>query len=383
MNQARPIRIMQVIARMNVGGPAVMVAELVRGLDSGRFQSVLVTGFCAQDEADYLEEVATDITATRIHGLGRSVSVLGDIKSFVALLRMIRRFQPDVINTHTTKAGVLGRVAGFIAYPKARRIHTFHGHLLHGYFSPLKTKIVILIEMLLASISTGLIAIGNQVKNDLLAVRVGNPKQYSVILPGLKQLDIQSKASARIKLALRVDETYVVFIGRLTQIKRPDRLIEIARHLKEKHPGVTLLIAGEGEKFPEILESANRESLPMILLGWRNDVGRILSASDIAILCSDNEGIPLTLIQASQAGLPIISTNVGSVHDIVIDGETGLLTETNTQNLIQAVDDLLSNPIKMAKFGLAGKARAESFFSLNGMLHAHEDLYSQIVGRIN
>ena len=383
MNQARPIRIMQVIARMNVGGPAVMVAELVRGLDSGRFQSVLVTGFCAQDEADYLEEVATDITATRIHGLGRSVSVLGDIKSFVALLRMIRRFQPDVINTHTTKAGVLGRVAGFIAYPKARRIHTFHGHLLHGYFSPLKTKIVILIEILLASISTGLIAIGNQVKNDLLAVRVGNPKQYSVILPGLKQLDIQSKASARIQLALRVDETYVVFIGRLTQIKRPDRLIEIARHLREKHPGVTLLIAGEGEKFPEILESAKRESLPMILLGWRNDVGRILSASDIAILCSDNEGIPLTLIQASQAGLPIISTNVGSVHDIVIDGGTGLLTETNTQNLIQAVDDLLSNPIKMAKFGLAGKARAESFFSLNGMLHAHEDLYSQIVGRIN
>lgn len=383
MNQARPIRIMQVIARMNVGGPAVIVAELMRELDSDRFQSVLATGYCADDEADYLDEVATDIPATRIQGLGRSVSVLGDIKSFFALLRMIRRFKPDVIHTHTAKAGVLGRIAGLLAYPRAKRIHTFHGHLLHGYFSPLKTKLVILIEKFLAAISTALLAIGNQVKNDLLAAGVGKPKQYSVIFPGLEELNIQSKASARNELGLEADKTYVVFVGRLTQIKRPDRLIEIARHLKGNHPQVELLIAGAGEKFGELQEVANRESLPMVFLGWRNDIGRILSASDIAILCSDNEGIPLTLIQASQAGLPIISTNVGSVHDIVIDGETGLLTETNTQSLIQAVDELLSNPSKIAQFGLAGKARAESYFSLKGMIQAHEELYSQVITKID
>lgn len=126
-----------------------------------------------------------------------------------------------------------------------------------------------------------------------------------------------------------------------------------------------------------------RESLPMLLLGWRNDIGRILSASDIAILCSDNEGIPLTLIQASQAGLPIISTNVGSVNEIVIDSKTGLLIETNTQKLIQAVDELISNPLKMAQFGLAGKARAKSHFSLTGMIQAHEDLYSRVIEKLN
>jgi len=383
MNQARPIRIMQVIARMNVGGPAVIVAELMRELDSDRFQPVLVTGYCADDEADYLDEVATDIPATRVQGLGRSVSVLGDIKSFFALLRMIRRFQPDVIHTHTAKAGVLGRIAGLLAYPRAKRVHTFHGHLLHGYFSPLKTKLVILIERFLAAITTALIAIGNQVKNDLLATGVGKPKQYSVIFPGLEELNIQSKTSAKNELGLEMDKTYMVFVGRLTQIKRPDRLIEIARHLKDNHPRVELLIAGAGEKFAEIQEVANQESLPMIFLGWRNDIGRILSASDIAILCSDNEGIPLTLIQASQAGLPIISTNVGSVHDIVIDGETGLLTETNTQSLIQAVDELISNPSNSIQFGLAGKARAESHFSLKGMIRAHEELYSQVITKID
>jgi glycosyltransferase involved in cell wall biosynthesis len=131
---------------------------------------------------------------------------------------------------------------------------------------------------------------------------------------------------------------FIVFVGRLAQIKRPDRLIDIARDLKINHPEVEILIVGEGEKFTEIKELAKKESLPMVLLGWRNDIGRILSACDIAILCSDNEGIPLTLIQASQAGLPIISTNVGSVSDIVINGETGILTSPNSNSLIKTVE---------------------------------------------
>jgi glycosyltransferase involved in cell wall biosynthesis len=379
MNQARPIKIMQVIARMNVGGPAVIVAELMRGLDPAKFQVVLMTGFCAGDEADYLDEVAQDIPVTRINGLGRSVSVIDDIKSFFSLIRLIREYKPDIIHTHTAKAGVLGRVAGLIAYPSAKRVHTYHGHLLHGYFTAWKTRIVIVIEKLLANFSAALIAIGNQVREDLSTVKIGKVKKYSVIFPGLDKLVSQSKSSAKDELGLEQDKTYIVFVGRLTQIKRPDRLIEIARHLKVKHPKVELLIAGAGEKFTEIQGLAKKESLPMVILGWRNDIGRILSAGDIAVLCSDNEGIPLTLIQASQAGLPIISTNVGSVGDIVVNGETGILTEVNSNSLICAIDDLLSNPEKMARFGQAGKERAEGLFSLQGMIDAHENLYSQVI----
>ena len=379
MNQARPIKIMQVIARMNVGGPAVIVAELMRGLDPAKFQVVLITGFCAGDEADYLDEVARDIPVTRIVGLGRSVSAIDDIKSFFTLVRLIREYKPDIIHTHTAKAGVLGRVAGLIAYPSAKRVHTYHGHLLHGYFTAWKTQIVIVIEKLLANFSAALIAIGNQVREDLSTVKIGKVKKYSVIFPGLDKLAGQSKSSAKDELGLEQDKTYIVFVGRLTQIKRPDRLIEIARHLKVKHPKVELLIAGAGEKFTEIQGLAKKESLPMVILGWRNDIGRILSAGDIAVLCSDNEGIPLTLIQASQAGLPIISTNVGSVGDIVVNGETGILTEVNSNSLICAIDDLLSNPEKMARFGQAGKEKAEVLFSLQGMINAHEDLYSQVV----
>ena len=374
---------MQVIARMNVGGPAVIVAELMRGLNSERFKPILVTGYCADDEADYLDGVARDIPDIRISGLGRSVSVLGDINSFFTLLKLIRKFQPDIIHTHTAKAGVLGRFACLIAHPSAKRIHTFHGHLLNGYFPQFKTKLVVLIERFLASISVKLIAVGNQVRDDLLAAKVGHLEQYSVIFPGLEELGFQSKESARTVLGLDQNKVYIVFVGRLTQIKRPDRLIEIARHLKVKYPKVELLIAGAGEKFLEMQALAIRESLPTVFLGWRNDIGKILSAGDIAILCSDNEGIPLTLIQASQAGLPIVSTNVGSVGDIVLNGETGILTEVNSNSLIHALDDLLLSQEKMARLGQAAKERAAALFSLNGMIRAHEDLYSQVIEKIN
>ncbi len=370
---------MQVIARMNVGGPAVIVTELMRGLDPVRFQVLLLTGYCSGDEVDYLDEVAQDIPVTRLGGLGRSVSVFGDLRSFFSLLRLIRAFKPDIIHTHTAKAGVLGRVAGLIGYPSAKRVHTYHGHLLHGYFGYWKTQIVIIVERFLAFFSNGLIAIGSQVRDDLLDVGIGNFEKYFVIFPGLDKLDIQSKASARNELALESDKIFLVFVGRLTQIKRPDRLIEIARHAKLSHPKVELLIVGAGEKFEEIRALAKKESLPILFLGWRNDIGRILSASEIAILCSDNEGIPLTLIQASQAGLPIVSTNVGSVGDVVIDDETGILTEVNSKSLIHAIDTLLRDPEKMARFGQAGKERAEALFSLQGMINAHENLYSQVI----
>ena len=143
---------MQVIARMNVGGPAVLVADLMRNLDHRKFATLLVTGYCDENESDYLVEIAQDLAAVRITGLGRSVSPLKDLGAFFLLINEIRKFKPDVIHTHTAKAGVLGRLAGLVARPQAKRIHTFHGHLLHGYFSWSKTRLVILLEKLLGLI---------------------------------------------------------------------------------------------------------------------------------------------------------------------------------------------------------------------------------------
>jgi len=377
MKPGGPIKVMQIIARMNVGGPAVLVADLMRNFDSQKVDSILVTGYCDNNESDYLDEVATDLKAIRLPGLGRSISPLKDLNAFFLLLHEIRKFKPDVIHTHTAKAGVLGRIAGLVAAPRAKRVHTFHGHLLHGYFGSGKTQIVIFVEKLLALSTARLVAIGNSVKRDLLAVGVGIEPKYEVIFPGLQSLQIHPKMKARDRLGLEFDKIYFVFVGRLTQIKRPDRLLDIARFLKVNYPDSHILVAGAGELLATIKNESDTHGLPMTFLGWRSDIDLILSAGDIAILCSDNEGIPLTLIQASQAGLPIVSTDVGSVNNIVIDGVTGFLTEVSSEGLIQGITRLLEEPNLRHAFGKAGEQRAKDFFSSHSMVEHHQRLYSQ------
>lgn len=379
MSLGRPIKVLQIIARMNVGGPAVLVADLVRNLHTSKFETRLITGFCDENESDYLDEVATDILAIRVSGFGRSISVGKDVKSFLILLREIRRFKPDLIHTHTTKAGVLGRIAALIARPSAKRIHTFHGHLLHGYFNFKKVQAIVFFEKILGAITHKFISIGNIVKDDLIRAGVSQPNKFVVIYPGLQDLDLYLKSEARRILQLNHEKNYIVFIGRLTRIKRPDRLIELARSLKVSHPFAHLIIAGAGELHKTLIMQAEKESLPITFLGWRSDIGMILSASDIAVLCSDNEGIPLSLIQAAQAGLPVVSTNVGSVSDIVVDGVTGLLTEVSAKGIIQGISTLLSNPALGTTLGESARRRAKVLFSSQNMIEQHEKLYSQVI----
>jgi glycosyltransferase involved in cell wall biosynthesis len=377
MKSNQPTKVMQVIARMNVGGPAILVADLMRNLDSSKFETRLVTGYCDENESDYLDEVATDIEAIRIPGLGRSISIGKDLKAFLLLLREIRRFKPDVVHTHTAKAGVLGRVATFLARPTAKRIHTFHGHLLHGYFDSRKVKILILVERILGLITYKFVAIGNVVKADLVKVGIAKNSKFEVIYPGLQDLLIYPQLEARKTLGLDPAKIYLVYVGRLTKIKRPDRLIDLGRSLKVDHPKTHIVVAGAGELLEELAAQSESESLPIKFLGWRNDINLILSASDIAVLCSDNEGIPLTLIQASQVGLPIVSTDVGSVSDIVLDGATGILTEISASGLIQGVSKLLDDPDLRARLGESGHMRARELFSSQTMVERHQKLYSQ------
>ena len=377
MKSNQPAKVMQIIARMNVGGPAVLVADLMRNLDSSKFEARLVTGYCDENESDYLDEVATDIKAIRIPGFGRSISIGNDLKAFFLLMREIRRFKPDVVHTHTAKAGVLGRLAAFLARPSAKRIHTFHGHLLHGYFGSRKVHFIVSLEKMLGQITYKFVSIGNVVKADLVKAGIAKDRKFEVIYPGLQNLNLYPKLEAKKALGLDSGKIYVVYVGRLTQIKRPDRLIDLGRSLKASHPTAHLLIAGAGELLVDLTVKSENESLPITFLGWRNDIDIILSASDIAVLCSDNEGIPLTLIQASQAGLPIVSTNVGSVSDIVLDGITGLLTEVSGKGVIHGVSKLIDDPGLRARLGESAQKRAKELFSSQAMVKRHEELYSQ------
>jgi glycosyltransferase involved in cell wall biosynthesis len=375
---AAQVKVMQIIARMNVGGPAVIVAELMRGLDKSAFEQILVTGYCDENEADYLDTVATDIKATRIAGLGRSVSLIADLKAFFGLVSLIRKYKPDVIHTHTAKAGVLGRLASLLAGRGAVRVHTFHGHLLHGYFNGLITKLVILIEKFFAARSSVLIAIGSKVRDELIAAGVGRADKYRVFFPGLPAPKPIMKASAQSSLGISSETLYITFVGRLTQIKRPDRLLDVAKECKTRGLDLRFLVAGEGELFESSKARCLREELNVTFFGWRNDIDQIFAASDIAILTSDNEGIPLTLIQAAQAGLPIIATNVGSISDIVISESTGYLTAPNAAAMAEAIEKLVRDGQLRKMMGDAGKARAAQYFSLERMIKDHSDLYRSL-----
>ena len=375
MESSGKIKVMQIIARMNVGGPAVIVADLMRGLDSARFNQVLVTGYCDENEADYLETVATDVKATRIAGLGRSISPMADARAFLTLVATIRRERPDVVHTHTAKAGVLGRLAIILAGSKALRIHTFHGHLLHGYFAGWKVRLVIAIEKFLATKTDVLIAVGNQVKDDLLAAGIGRADQYKVFFPGLPAPADIDPSIARKNLGLDLDAIYCTFVGRLTQIKRPDRLLDVAAACVARELDLHFLIAGEGELFESSKARAIRENLPVTFLGWRSDIDQLFAASDMAILTSDNEGIPLTLIQAAFAGIPIVAPKVGSIADIVVDGETGFLTAPQAGAMASALSALVTDEELRFELGSLGKAHAQRYFSLEKSLADHSSLY--------
>ena len=374
---AERIKVMQIIARMNVGGPAVIVAELMRGIDSSRFEQILITGYCDETEADFLDEVATDIKATRIAGLGRSVSPIADFTAFLGLIKTIKTFKPDVIHTHTAKAGVLGRLASIIAGRGAIRIHTFHGHLLHGYFAGWKTKLVVLIEKFFAKRTHHLIAIGTEVKRELIAAGIGNASQYSVFFPGLPEPHTVSKTEIRKNLELDPTAIYCTFVGRLTQIKRPDRLLDVAAAMVKREVAIHFLVAGEGELFESSKARAAAEKLPVTFLGWRKDIDDLFAASDIAILSSDNEGIPLTLIQAAQAGLPILAPAVGSISDIVENDKTGFLTSPQPGAMASALSALATDEALRNRLGAAGKIHAHEFFSLERMLRDHTEIYNR------
>jgi len=371
----QPVKVVQIIARMNVGGPAVIVADLMRSIDFSKVEQVLITGYCDSDEADYLETVATDIKATRIAGLGRSVSLVADIRAFFALVAMIKKIAPDVIHTHTAKAGVLGRLAAILAGRKAKRVHTFHGHLLHGYFSGWKVKLVIAIEKFLAKRTDILVAVGNQVKEDLLAAGIGKSDQYRVFFPGLVEPKKISKEVARQQFEMEAGDIYVAYVGRMTSIKRPDRLLNTAAEIKARNLPVKFIVAGEGDLFESTKRDSERRDLPVRFLGWRKDIGALFAASDIAILTSDNEGIPLTLIQAAQASLPIVATGVGSIGDIVVHEVNGYLVDSEPAALADALQKLAIDPVLREIMGKAGRERTSRYFSLEKMCADHTELY--------
>jgi len=370
---------MRIIARMNVGGPAVQVSGLMRSFNSDQFDHRLYTGYCAEDEADYLDTVATDVKAVRIQGFGRRVSLGGDLKAFFSLVNEIRNFKPHVIHTHTAKAGFLGRIASIISLQRSIRVHTFHGHLLNGYFGSFKRLLVVIAEKFLGFFTHELLAVGDKVRQDLLNAGIGTKDKFGLMPPGLAIGVLPDRQDSRNALTLPANSLHCAFIGRVTQIKRPDRFLDVVSEMKKRGINLDFFIAGDGELLEMCRERIKREDLPVTILGWQSDIERVLSSADMVVLTSDNEGTPLSLIQAGMAGLPVVTTNVGSVPEVVLDGVTGIVTGLDVAEIADALEKLINEKVLRTKLGAAAQEFTMSNFGVKRLVHDHEELYKKLI----
>ncbi len=359
------MKIVQVIARDNRGGTARWLEQLVIGLRQKGHEVSLLAGHVQIGESE--DPSFKELGGIRIPGLERQISLIADFKAIFFLRKYIKFNKPDIVNTHTAKAGVIGRIAAnSILFNRPRIVHTFHGHLLYGYFSAAITRLIIIIEKIFAARSDLLIAAGDRVKRDLIAAGIGSEPKFRVLRPGIPALVLRDKSEARKVLGIDQNIIVIGWLGRLTSIKRPDRVLEIAKHF----PNQIFLIGGEGE----LRESLEKKSLSNVkFLGWTTPEF-IWSISDIALLTSENEAQPISLVEASLAGLPIVAQDVGSVGEVVANNTTGFLVNSPEEYV-----EKLSYLIKEKNSGLEMGRRAADLcklrFGQEQFIKGHEEAY--------
>lgn len=365
------MKIIQIIARVNRGGTARWLDELIKSLRESGNQVSLYAG--AVQDGEIEDECFMNSGGKRILGLGRSISLFGDLKAIWQVRKILRIESPDVLNTHTAKAGVIGRLAALsLGKDRPAIVHTIHGHLLYGYFSKSKSLIFTQIEKFFSSRSDALIAAGINVKNQLLNAGIGRAELYVVARPSVRLDELESKIELRNKLGISQSEIVIGWLGRLELVKRPDRVIELAKEFN----GLTFLIGGDGD-----LMHSLKIDLPsnVQLVGWTRPE-EIWAVSDIALLTSDNEAQPISLIEAGLAGLPAVAENVGSVSEVIDNKVTGILV-FNLEERIEAIDTLAKNNELRNQMGNSAKKYCENRFGRKQFLDSHLEAYELALKR--
>ena len=387
-----PIRVLRVIARLNTGGPALHVAYLAKGLETRGYHTTLVAGRLARGEdsmAFVAEEMGVDIVSLR--ELHRDISPIYDPVAVARIVREIRRVRPHILHTHTAKAGAVGRAAALIAGDAAPPIvvHTYHGHVLRGYFDPVMTQIFKETERALARHTTRLVAVGPEVRDDLVELGVAPAEKFSVIRLGIDLdsrvlNDAAARAEHRRLFGVPDDRFVVGWIGRMTSIKRvPDVLLSFKR-LLELGVDATLCLVGDG---PD-REPAERQAKELgiarhvLSLGYQRDVSAYYAMFDALVLPSANEGTPVVAIEALAASRPVVATRVGGVPDVVTEGTDGFLLEVgDIDGIANALATLARDPELRRRMGESGRERVLPRYRVERLVDDVDALYRELLSR--
>lgn len=390
------IPVVRVITRLNIGGPSIQAASLSSALVARGFTTTLVHGRLGPGEGDMSYLVDAGVHTVFVPTLGRAIQPLADLRALAALVGEMRRQRPLVVHTHMAKAGLLGRIAATIynltrgQAPRARLVHTYHGHVLEGYFSPLKTSLFISLERMMARVTDAIIAIAPAIRSELLdQYRIGRADQYRIIplgfdLAPFAAVDAAARAGARTELGIPDEAQVVTTVGRLTAIKQYAKLLDIARLVTGRHANAVFLIVGDGELRAELEAQAARLGLGanVRFLGWRRDLATVYAATNVFALTSRNEGTPVALIEAMASGVPGVSTNVGGVPTVIADAGMGVLVGLDDdRGFADAVTALLDRPADAVAMGVLGRAHVLAHFDSRRLTDDIERLYRELLAR--
>lgn len=378
------------IARLNVGGPALHVAYLTSGLVERGYSTILVAGTLARGE-ESMASVARQRGA-RIETLAelhREIAPLQDVRAILRLARLIRQERPDILHTHTAKAGAVGRVAALLsgdARPPVV-VHTFHGHVLRGYFNPVVTLGFRMLERALAQITTALIAVSPEVRDDLVRLHVAPASRFTVIRLGI-ELDERVHAGDEERLETRrilgvPPEAFLVgWVGRMTAVKRTDDVVLTLRKLVDKGVDAYLCLIGDGPDRDGLEQRAHELGVVQrcLFVGYQQDVARFYDAIDALLLPSANEGTPVSVIEALAAGRPAVATRVGGVPDVLRDGIDGYLVEVaDTDGLADRLAELAADPQRRRQMGADGRAHVLPRYAVKRLIDDIDRLYRSLL----
>jgi glycosyltransferase involved in cell wall biosynthesis len=361
------LKILHVIARFNIGGTARYLEVLVPELEAKNVDIKLLVGRIQLGEVE--DSSLAGLNFERIESLGRRISLIPDIKSYFEIRRVVKDFEPDLIHTHTFKAGMICRLMHF----RIPKVHTFHGHLLTDpEFLKYQIRVIVFIERILATLSRKLIVTGESVATDLLTRGVGKPDKY-VSIPGeSRHIDFLPRKAAREKLGLN-NEFVVLWLARVVPVKNPRLLIQVSKRL----PDCKFLMAGDGIELDSIIGLAPPN---LKILGFVNPK-EVMMAADVFISTSLNEGIPYAILEAQSAHLPVVAVNAGAVSEIIKEGVNGYLVNANAEEIVNKIQQLKSNPELLERMRFSYVESFSTNQSKMSFSDKHVALYREILNK--
>jgi glycosyltransferase involved in cell wall biosynthesis len=386
-DHSRAVKVVNIVTRLNIGGVAHHVTNLMRGLDQAKYTQQLVCGFEGAGEGSMRKFIqAQGVTPIVIPQLvGNPRLNVSDALAFAHILRLLRRERPLILHTHTSKAGLLGRVAARLSGVPIV-VHTFHGLVLKGHYGRLKTSMVRVVERWLTRFSDRLIAVSDEDKKALLAYRIAPIHKIEVIPLGLElnQFIDSRRRRGVLHRELGIDPAsrLVGIVGRIAPVKNHRLFFDAMARVLAGHRIAHVVVAGDGDLRPEMERYVNEMGIAnrVSFLGWRHDLPQVYTDLDVVVISSNNEGTPVSAIEAMAAGRPVVATRVGGLPDVISDGETGYLVAAgNIEQLASAIEHVLVGGETTDRLGRNARESVKDKFAVERLAADIDVLYRSLL----